>query len=543
VAEAYKYSSTAVETTLTGGIDGSDTTISVGSTSGFPTAPFKLTLAPDTGSEEIVKVTNVGGLSLTVVRGHDGSVAVGHSAGDVVKHQVTAEDLRLSRQHEDATADVHGVGVTADVVGTTTVQTLEGKTIDGQDNTLQNIDPTESISAYVDNQVEANETLTTGLAYVGTESHTPRPGVLSAAPDLVFPSSSVVPTPSGGLEVTLSGTNIHCSPGRAVVASFFGARIAKRGAGGDTGLDVAAPHATLDRWDIVCITLSESAFGAPGSTMTYVEGTPAGSPAEPSVPADSLILARIQVTNSGGGGGMVVRERRVRAVANGGILPVLGNTERDALDPHEGDVVWNGSSSRIEVYNGTQWVAVSTTLGSNWAAALAAALDTDAATVLGAMGTGWPATLAAVLSTLRPVDNFQAANDTTTSITYVPGTTNGTSFTAPPSGIVIVTASGGLGTSHASLGEGSWLSYHVRNGGTVGSGTDVVVGHDDRSAKMTAQSTAAGFKYVPAMVRRRVTGLASGGTYNVVSVFRNSNAAGGGTAAVIDRHIMVEPVL
>jgi hypothetical protein len=60
---------------------------------------------------------------------------------------------------------------------------------------------------------------------------------------------------------------------------------------------------------------------------------------------------------------------------------------------------------------------------------------------------------------------------------------------------------------------------------------------------MTAQSTAAGFKYVPAMVRRRVTGLASGGTYNVVSVFRNSNAAGGGTAAVIDRHIMVEPVL
>jgi hypothetical protein len=229
--------------------------------------------------------------------------------------------------------------------------------------------------------------------------------------------------------------------------------------------------------------------------------------------------------------------------------------------------------------------------GVNWQAALAAALDADAATVLGAMGTGWPAILGAapgsgwanaldsalsanwqtalgaalagdwpnVLdspinggwlnafavdpASLRPVDNFELTNDTTASLTYVPGTTNGVAFTAPPSGIVIVTASGSLGTNHASLGEGSWLSYHVRNGGTIGSGTDVVPSHDDRSAKMTAQSTASGFKYAPAMVRRRVTGLTPGNSYNVVSTFRVSSASGGGVAAVIARHIMVEPVI
>jgi hypothetical protein len=136
VAVEFNYSSTAVVTTLSGSIGSGDTSMNVVATTGFPAVPFKLTLAPETASEEIVKVTSVVGLALTIVRGWDGTVGLAHSSGDEVRHQATGEDLRLSRQHEDAVADVHGVGATSDVVGTLKVQTLEGKTIDSADNTL-----------------------------------------------------------------------------------------------------------------------------------------------------------------------------------------------------------------------------------------------------------------------------------------------------------------------------------------------------------------------------------------------------------------------
>jgi hypothetical protein len=136
VAVAFNYSSTAVSTTLSGSIDNAATTINVAATTGFPAAPFKLTLAPDTGSEEIVKVTAVVGLALTVVRGWDGSVALSHASGDAVRHQGTGEDFRLSRLHEDASANVHGLGVSDTVLGRTQTATVENKTISSAANTL-----------------------------------------------------------------------------------------------------------------------------------------------------------------------------------------------------------------------------------------------------------------------------------------------------------------------------------------------------------------------------------------------------------------------
>lgn len=136
MAVAYKYSSTALETTLSSNIDSSQTTVGVAATTGFPTAPFKLTIAPETASEEIVKVTAVVGTSLTVTRGHDGTVGLSHTAGDKVRHQATGEDLRLAREHEDAVANVHGVGASSNVVGTQTTQELRNKTVDGAFNTL-----------------------------------------------------------------------------------------------------------------------------------------------------------------------------------------------------------------------------------------------------------------------------------------------------------------------------------------------------------------------------------------------------------------------
>lgn len=128
MANSRYYSSTALQTTLTGGISNSNTTIDVVSTAGFP-GSFPYTLAIDYGAaaEELVEATAGAGLSLTVTRAIDGTSAQSHSSGAVVRHVSSARDFTDSRTHEAATTDVHGV--TGALVGATQTQTLTNKTL------------------------------------------------------------------------------------------------------------------------------------------------------------------------------------------------------------------------------------------------------------------------------------------------------------------------------------------------------------------------------------------------------------------------------
>jgi hypothetical protein len=83
------YSSVAIDTTLTGGVNSSATSITVASTSGFPASyPYTLALDYDTSSEELVNVTAAAGLTLTIVRGQDGTSGTAHNAGAAVKHVI-----------------------------------------------------------------------------------------------------------------------------------------------------------------------------------------------------------------------------------------------------------------------------------------------------------------------------------------------------------------------------------------------------------------------------------------------------------------------
>jgi hypothetical protein len=139
VANSRYYSSTAVETTLTGAINNSVTSISVASTTGFPgSLPYTLALDYGSASNELVEVTAVGGLTLTVTRGIDGTSATSHGAGAVVRHVSSARDFTDSRTHEASNTGVHGVsGV---IVDTLSPQTLQNKTLTLATGSLQNVD-------------------------------------------------------------------------------------------------------------------------------------------------------------------------------------------------------------------------------------------------------------------------------------------------------------------------------------------------------------------------------------------------------------------
>lgn len=129
------YSSLAGAMVLQNNINSGATLITLDTVTGLPAqTPFILTLDAGLGAaEEVVLVTDVGGLNCTITRAVDGTTAQSHSIGAVVLHTETSSDLQLSRDHEAATV-AHGA--TGAVVGTTNTQTLTNKTISGGSNTL-----------------------------------------------------------------------------------------------------------------------------------------------------------------------------------------------------------------------------------------------------------------------------------------------------------------------------------------------------------------------------------------------------------------------
>lgn len=107
---ANNYADGAVATTLTASYD-SDTnaTLSVASVSGFPAVPFYLTIERGTTSQQVVKITDTAGLTLTAT--HVSGSTITHVSGKPVVHSVPAIHFDTTEDHLEATS-THGLADT-----------------------------------------------------------------------------------------------------------------------------------------------------------------------------------------------------------------------------------------------------------------------------------------------------------------------------------------------------------------------------------------------------------------------------------------------
>jgi hypothetical protein len=126
-----KYSSRSQQTTLTGALNTTATSITVVSASALlggasiaAGETFTIVINPDTAVEEIVDVYSavgnpVSSNTLTIVRGvENAGTGQSHSAGSVVRHMAIGRDFREANDHIENTTTAHGLTI-ANVLETT----------------------------------------------------------------------------------------------------------------------------------------------------------------------------------------------------------------------------------------------------------------------------------------------------------------------------------------------------------------------------------------------------------------------------------------
>lgn len=149
----------------------------------------------------------------------------------------------------------------------------------------------------------------------------------------------------------------------------------------------------------------------------------------------------------------------------------------------------------------------------------------------------------AAITGLTHVVGSSTATFTSTSLSFEAGATPfGVSFTAPPSGVVYVTLSGYFRESQD--GGVALMSWTMRTGGTVGSGTLVGTAANPHRALITGGVVTTGKPiYYQGSRRSVVSGLTPGNTYNVrveVAVDFDAPAIAAGID-VVYRELIIEP--
>lgn len=131
-----------------------------------------------------------------------------------------------------------------------------------------------------------------------------------------------------------------------------------------------------------------------------------------------------------------------------------------------------------------------------------------------------------------------------TSTPYVAGSNPcGLVFTAPPSGAVYVTVTSRF--KENVVQNVAFVSYSIRAGNTIGSGTSFFAAADDFALAAGASVSTLGPDVEGGSRRKLHTGLVPGSLYNVQVEFHSvteGGGVGGGTITVHARELLVEPV-
>lgn len=175
----------------------------------------------------------------------------------------------------------------------------------------------------------------------------------------------VHPNLGGFLFVSQNGTpnmSVQISTGHALVAGTEGATQGSYVCFNDATVNrtVAASDPSLPRIDIVVARVRDSVYsGATNAwALEVVTGVAASSPAVPTAPANSMILAQVAV--AAGATTIVngnITNLQPYLTAVGGLLPVRTQTERDALvGLYDGMAVWRQDTDMMQVYNGSAFL-------------------------------------------------------------------------------------------------------------------------------------------------------------------------------------------
>lgn len=269
-----------------------------------------------------------------------------------------------------------------------------------------------------------------GLQYSGLEART-ADALMAMGNGSALGSRSGVRPGDPGLTVTLAGTTINCSAGVAVVA-YPGQGIYRVPFPTSVSPGTyTAPHATLNRIDLVYLKVWDNTVDASGLTkgdVVYLAGTPSASPVAPT-PSGTVIyvpLATITVQSvAGGSGASVSTAVRPYTVAPGGILPSSGTVPTGL---YVGEYYDDGTG--LLRWNGTSWRQVSPY------------------TPLSQAQVSQPSSF-----TTGPFTDFPNAN-------WPP-----LSFTVPPSGLVWISIGGAVMNTNTATSSG-WMAWRASGGVT-----------------------------------------------------------------------------
>lgn len=131
----------------------------------------------------------------------------------------------------------------------------------------------------------------------------------------------------------------------------------------DASINVAitAADATNPRIDLIVVRVTDSEYsgGTNTATVEVVTGTAAGVPAEPTIPANCLTLARVDVAALAASIVTAnITDRRRNLSQLGGITPCTSSSTYPTVNLWEGMAVYDRTLDAVLFYSGAAWIQI-----------------------------------------------------------------------------------------------------------------------------------------------------------------------------------------